>query len=214
MRRIVSVIGSFLLVIAVAGCGTSDDEPPQDTTSVEDNSAVSDTIDEDSTSPVDAVEDTTLPEDTAVETDLPDSSNDSSDTTVDLGVEDVPAADIVEDIPVEDVPVEDVAVEDVPIEGACNNDSDLALLMENDPSGTMQQCGMSCIGAGGDCILDCIKEGTEFSDDCAVCFAGVTTCIMANCITQCAGGDSTACDTCRIENCGPAFETCSGIPIN
>ena len=212
MRRIVSVIGSFLLVIAVAGCGSSDDETPQDTTSIEDNSAVTDTVDEDVASLVDAVEDTWVPKDTTIDANVPD-SNDPLDTTVDLGGEDVPPADIVEDLPEEDVMIEDIPL-DVPIEGACNNDADLALLIANDPSETMQQCGVSCIGAGGDCILNCIKDGTEFSDDCSVCFADVTTCVMADCFAQCSGDDTAACDACRVEKCGPDFETCSGITIN
>ena len=107
----------------------------------------------------------------------------------------------------------DTAAADVAASGACMNAADEAVSSTVDVSTKVGDCASSSLGNGA-AAKPCIVKNTGFSDGCAQCFADTIDCVSKNCVFNgaCLGSDSAACDACRIQNCGPAFTTCSGLP--
>ena len=69
-----------------------------------------------------------------------------------------------------------------------------------------------CFG-NGQCTAACLlEEIPDLSAACADCFGEITQCTLENCLFQCIdGADAPDCGPCRAENCGDAFEECSGL---
>jgi hypothetical protein len=64
------------------------------------------------------------------------------------------------------------------------------------------------------CVNDCIQKTVTgaVTAACTACFAGTASCLKGNCLTQCIGGASTACDQCQCDcNCIAEHEACSGL---
>lgn len=72
-----------------------------------------------------------------------------------------------------------------------------------------------CLAKSGDdaqkqCISDCIKAGTPFSQNCANCYGAHSHCAAKKCLAQCAADPtSAACGECRKTNCDPDLAKCS-----
>jgi hypothetical protein len=62
----------------------------------------------------------------------------------------------------------------------------------------------------------CVRESEALapvSDACLECYVQSSACARENCLSDCLGGDSAQCDTCREEaGCTPDFYTCAGLP--
>ena len=100
-----------------------------------------------------------------------------------------------------------------PPAGACTNPEDTEILTslgEEALSAQIEACVASCFG-GPDACLMCLADATNLSTECSTCFSDVTLCTIENCIGDCAGGASPACDQCRADNCNEAFSSCAGI---
>ena len=101
--------------------------------------------------------------------------------------------------------------------GACTNAADTALLdttaKRDDVASKAGACGLQCLGStDADCAKKCVVKDTGLSDGCATCYAETIACATKNCFAQCAADPgAAACVTCRMTNCDPAFDTCSGL---
>jgi hypothetical protein len=93
--------------------------------------------------------------------------------------------------------------------GACTNTADMAVLGSIDVGMVVGDCAMMTLGmepATSNCIMM-----SGLSAGCTACFSATVSCTVANCLSQCIGGDSPACLDCRATNCDPAFAACSGL---
>ncbi len=113
-------------------------------------------------------------------------------------------------------------------EGACTNDSDLAVLEDFDVAAEQMKMGMACYDmAGGpgstsaEEIEECFKAKLQsdygFSLDCSVCVTDQLMCLQANCMDACmssmmGGETSSECTECIEANgCNSDFVECSGL---
>ena len=99
---------------------------------------------------------------------------------------------------------------------ACNNTADLAILEEGEVTAAMGTCMPGCMMSEdlADCVADCLAEDTGLSAECSACFGETAACTFDNCLTECSGGgDDPECMACVDEQCGDAFEACSGVPL-
>jgi hypothetical protein len=127
----------------------------------------------------------------------------------------------------EDVPEADLVVG----EGACTNDSDLAVLADFDIAAEQMTIGMACYDAAGgpgqtstDEVMACFVEtlSTEygFSLDCSQCVTDQLMCLQEFCMEGCmssmmSGVTSPECEACLEENgCKSDFVECSGLNPN
>jgi hypothetical protein len=97
-----------------------------------------------------------------------------------------------------------------PAGGACTSAADEAKLGSIDVAKVTQDCATSTFGQEPATSM-CIKNMTGLSDGCVACFTATIQCTIQKCIVQCAGGNSTDCQTCRAANCDPDFAKCSGL---
>ena len=79
-----------------------------------------------------------------------------------------------------------------------------------DVEAAVEKCASDNFG-GEPATKTCIKDSTGLSDACVTCFDDTVACTVANCISDCIGGQTPACDACMEANCMPAFQTCSGL---
>jgi hypothetical protein len=102
--------------------------------------------------------------------------------------------------------------------GACQDAADMAVNMTtvgNDASGCVTS---SCIPdylsqnwtGLATCVATCLQNMDHTSTACSACWGTVVSCGAQHCASQCAGGQSTACDMCTDMYCTPAFDACSG----
>ena len=94
--------------------------------------------------------------------------------------------------------------------GACTNDADQQIIASKDVEAEVQQCAEENFGAEPG-TKNCIKDSTGLSDPCVACFDDTVQCSVNNCIGDCIGGQSPACDACVDAKCMPAFQACSGL---
>lgn len=95
--------------------------------------------------------------------------------------------------------------------GACTNAADQAIHNSIDVSDAVGTCASDCFGAGP-CVRRCITNDIGLSSECTECYVDVTRCTVQNCIADCAGADSAACEACRdAAGCTSDFDTCSGL---
>lgn len=97
-----------------------------------------------------------------------------------------------------------------PPSGACTNAGDQAILAGGQVQTQVEQCAQQNFGAEPG-TKDCIKSTTGLSDGCVTCFDDTVQCTVANCIAQCAGGQTPDCTACMDQHCTPAFVQCSGL---
>merc|ERR1712224_904580 len=64
---------------------------------------------------------------------------------------------------------------------------------------------------GERCMQDCVGKRTQLSALCSGCFAKLSGCVYAHCISPCIDAASPACAACGDEHCTPDFVRCSGI---
>ncbi len=99
-------------------------------------------------------------------------------------------------------------------QGNCNETD---LLWLNDNLETAQSvaidCGISCLFNPDSelCMQDCMGEQTPLSSSCITCFSDQLDCTLANCLADCIGGVSEACQDCLTEFCGDDFVVCIGL---
>ena len=63
----------------------------------------------------------------------------------------------------------------------------------------------------GDCIAQCITDGTGLSRDCTDCYGSIAACSTQFCVGPCAADPSSAeCTDCALENC-PDLGVCTGL---
>lgn len=132
-----------------------------------------------------------------------------------------PADDAPPQVPADtDPPATDTDIDDATDEGGyCANASDLATLAALDPADiadAAQSCAFGCARppqgtSPRACIANCMEGELGVSADCADCFGGIGVCVIVNCLGQCFNPSSSACETCRQNNCEPAFRTCAGV---
>jgi hypothetical protein len=102
-----------------------------------------------------------------------------------------------------------------PLVDACLNTADKAIaddvnVDQDDIAGT---CTEDCAAnSGGDtCITDCVETETGFSNECSSCYGDSGRCAIAFCILACIDTESAECATCVKDNCGDAFDSCTGL---
>jgi len=104
----------------------------------------------------------------------------------------------------------------------CVNDADQAALEAIGGPGTVGELAAECPfsacitqvtdvlsnssetvrNALGDCVAQCISDGTGLSTQCTGCYGSITACSTAFCITPCAADPGSAeCANCSLENC-------------
>lgn len=100
------------------------------------------------------------------------------------------------------------------VTGACINDADMTVIMENGETIYDQAmfCGLTCEGEG-ECAAGCMVEGAGLSWECGGCFGTLGACAAMFCWADCGEGfQSSACVKCADENgCSAAFGACSGF---
>jgi hypothetical protein len=95
--------------------------------------------------------------------------------------------------------------------GACTNPADEMIHTNNDVTAIVEMCASDCFG-GRPCTRDCIMMNAGLSMECTECYVDIISCTIQNCIGDCAGSDSAACEMCREESgCTAEFATCSGF---
>ncbi len=63
----------------------------------------------------------------------------------------------------------------------------------------------------GDCIAQCISDGTGLSRDCTDCYGSIAACSTSFCLQPCAADPgSPECAQCALENC-PSLDECTGL---
>ena len=101
--------------------------------------------------------------------------------------------------------------------GECTNSEDNAQLLSLGDAGLneqIQSCVFSsCLVERGEMCTSCLANGTGLSAGCVDCFVDIVDCTITQCVGQCIDPSSQACADCRANNCGPAFESCAGIPL-
>ncbi len=103
-------------------------------------------------------------------------------------------------------------------EGACVNDSDLAIVDAVDAAAVAWSAGSECLFAGdpGACALESIIDETGLSSGCAGCYADEILCVISSCLSQCAPPNegTEQCQQCFEAECSPAFEACAGFAFS
>jgi len=96
---------------------------------------------------------------------------------------------------------------------ACDNASDLALLPNLDFEGLVTTCLLSC-WTDQECLTGCVQQETGLSAGCSACVGAAGVCVAELCLNDCLQDPTgMACLLCAANNCGPGFETCSGVPL-
>eukprot|EP00929_Paragymnodinium_shiwhaense_P068587 TRINITY_DN3451_c0_g1_i1.p1 TRINITY_DN3451_c0_g1~~TRINITY_DN3451_c0_g1_i1.p1 ORF type:complete len:438 (-),score=46.29 TRINITY_DN3451_c0_g1_i1:212-1525(-) len=105
--------------------------------------------------------------------------------------------------------------------GACQNDKDHHLWFHGSGPGkrpavlSYQQdlnvCAHKCWG-GKVCVASCMMEKQPYTNDCAMCFGGISSCTASKCMISCIRG-GIKCTECVAQECTPALRKCSGLPL-
>ncbi len=64
-------------------------------------------------------------------------------------------------------------------------------------------------------IEECVRKDPAITSpaECLGCFLDAAECASKNCLSQCLTGDSTTCDSCRMQNgCNQSVPVCGGLP--
>ena len=65
------------------------------------------------------------------------------------------------------------------------------------------------------CVADCVSKKTGYPKECTGCFGDFAACGIKNCMSACLmDKKSPKCIKCGEDNCGDAFEKCSGSAIH
>lgn len=94
--------------------------------------------------------------------------------------------------------------------GACTNSADTAVIAAGNVGTVVGNCAMNSFGREP-ATQDCIRSMSGLTMACADCYDGEVRCTTMHCLSQCIGGNTPACNTCRMTNCDPAFTVCSGV---
>ncbi|MBD90786.1 MAG: hypothetical protein CL940_10640 [Deltaproteobacteria bacterium] len=142
--------------------------------------------------------------------------------------EDVSSEEVIEDAGGGTTPDAAPAMDVVVGEGACTNDSDLAVLADFDVAKEQMAIGMSCYEAAGGpgqtsaeevkaCFIEKLSSDYGFSQQCSVCVTNQLMCLQEHCMEACmssmmSGVTSPACEACIESNgCKSDFVECSGL---
>jgi hypothetical protein len=127
---------------------------------------------------------------------------------------------------------EDTSIGDLVVgEGACTNDSDLAVLADFDIAAEQMTIGMACYDAAGGpgqtsadevmaCFVETLSTDYGFSLDCSHCVTNQLMCLQEFCMEACMGSmmsgqTSPECEACIEANgCKSDFAECSGVNPN
>ncbi|MFT3924664.1 MAG: hypothetical protein QM778_19140 [Myxococcales bacterium] len=102
--------------------------------------------------------------------------------------------------------------------GACTSLQELDLVCDGAIQASVGRCNEQSLSdsAGFGLVKDCVLGDPKVdgaSDACVDCYLSANQCTLLNCLAAClVPVSSTACNQCRIDNCGAAFSTCSGLP--
>jgi hypothetical protein len=94
-------------------------------------------------------------------------------------------------------------------EGACSNEMDEEAICSPTFTDDFTECGLGNIGNPEGAQM-CI-EGIGISSECATCWSENVSCLVTNCLGQCAGGGTPECLECQAEFCTPALVECAGF---
>jgi hypothetical protein len=72
-------------------------------------------------------------------------------------------------------------------------------------------CGDQCIAEGQACMEACMAAQLELTSECITCFGEQVTCVVTNCLFQCAVLGDEACAQCALTYCEAGFNECAGI---
>lgn len=75
-------------------------------------------------------------------------------------------------------------------------------------------CGDQCIAEGQACMEACMASQLELTSECISCFGEQVTCVVTNCLFQCAVLGDEACAQCALTYCEAGFNECAGIVDN
>jgi hypothetical protein len=218
--RCVAVL--VLVMVVIPGCESDSDSSG--------GSAVSPGTDATPDAQADSSGDTTTPspaDDTAESTDVQEA--DGSDGPEDAGGDPSANVDASQSADVSSAGDGASSIDDLIVgDGACTNDSDLAILAEFDLIAEQMAIGQACYAAAGGpgqtstedvmaCFVETLSTDYGISVDCSGCVTGQILCLQEFCMDACmsammSGQSSEACDTCVEENgCNSTFIECSGL---
>jgi hypothetical protein len=107
--------------------------------------------------------------------------------------------------------------------GACADDT--ATICANNVPQQASDCGVAARKQAtdpndlmelGSLTLSCLQTELDPapSNPCLGCYIQSVACAAQNCLNDCAGGETAACQQCRISaGCTTAFYQCSGLPV-
>lgn len=97
--------------------------------------------------------------------------------------------------------------------GACQNADDQAVFDAVNVDAEVETCQLQCAFEAeiGFCTAVCLTAATGLSGACAACYGQLTACNLSNCLDACLNQGASACEWCRIVNCGETFATCTGF---
>jgi hypothetical protein len=78
-------------------------------------------------------------------------------------------------------------------------------------SAVSASCGDQCIAEGEACMVACMEAQLDLSSECIGCFGQQVTCVVTNCLFQCAVLGDEACAECAVTYCEAGFNECAGI---
>ena len=189
---------------AAGGGGTADSQGGNDTGLPGDGTATADTTAADTGAADTAKGDAAMPMDTmAMDTMAMDTM------AMDTGMMDTGMMDTG---PKDTGPADTGPSVDAAASGACTNSADKTILDAGKVQDQATTCALQNMGNPTK-ASDCVKTTTGLSDGCSVCFAGIMSCTMTNCISQCmAGASAPACVQCMADKgCTSTFATCAGV---
>ena len=96
--------------------------------------------------------------------------------------------------------------------GNCT-DVDLDYICQNSElvSAVSAACGDQCIAEGQACMEACMAAQLNLTSECIGCFGQQVTCVVTNCLFQCAVLGDEACAQCALTYCEAGFNECAGI---
>lgn len=102
-------------------------------------------------------------------------------------------------------------------EGACSSERALSLACDGRVSNAALQCTQdSAFSLNiGRAVSSCLKRDPQLAmlgDDCLECFVDESLCTLARCFAACTANGSSACQTCKHQQCSANLALCTGLP--
>jgi hypothetical protein len=109
-----------------------------------------------------------------------------------------------------------IPINSVGASNQCTNDADAAIISNQDQTkAAFKDCGSKCLSSSSvdSCVDKCLVNELGLSSGCASCFGADAKCTLNKCLLPCVNPTSAKCEKCSLDKCGPALQSCTGIPI-